>query len=412
MRSPHTFAGSLLFAMKKIHKGKGHRSATLTYALAILAAVAAVIAIVVVSIYGSDSTEKPASSLPTSESVPASSEPPIEAVNRKDFTLLESAEPTMQGHNGYFTQEFAGELAIDWDKAFAEKWATPENAVEGVQTFLGNQVYCVPLSALTEEAPSEDEEMVYIQLYGYTPNVVDPDGYVRNTRIWMRQEWTGMRIYPFETEDELRYAQECWDAGQAILKGGAAPERAILVNGRLLKGYTYQEKDGEIYVPLRQIAQVVNKDLFYDNTDLGMLTVPLQGVNVGNCVTVPYGILNDKTFTAGGTYDLGEYGSENAWSDTFQSGYDALCYVPVSELSRYTGWFIYSNGETIHIVTDETDESGLFVLAAQGNRSAEQQTQNGGQTITKYLNPNEVVLPEEAGSEAAAEETGGESLEG
>lgn len=351
---------------------------------------------------------EPASSLPISESIPATPEPTQNPVQQNDFTLLESKEPTMQGHNGYFTQEFAGEPAIQWDENFAEKWATSEYAVEGLKTFLGNQVYCVPISAMTEEAPSENEEMVYFQLYGYTPNVVDPDGYVRNTRIWLRQEWTGKRIYPFDTEDELRFAQECWDAGQAILNGGEAPEHAVLVNGRLLKGYSYQEKDGELYVPLRQIAQVVNKDLFYDSTELGILTVPLQGANVGNCVTVPYGLMNPGTFTAGGTYDLGEAGGENAWTDTFQCGYDASCYVPVSELSRYTGWFIYSNGESLHIVTDETDVSDMFVLADQGNRSAEQQLQGGGQTVTKYLNPNEVVLPEEN----AAEETGGENLEG
>lgn len=317
------------------------------------------------------------------------------------FVLLPSSEPTLQGHNGYFTQEDNGQKIWERDKKFADEWCTEDTAVDGLKTFLGNQVYAVPASSITGTPVPEGQEdpTVYVQLYGYSPNVVDADGYVRNISIWMRQEYTGKRIYVFDTQEDLDAAQKAWDAGQAILNGTSDVKGALIVNGRLVDGGYPKLKDGEWYIPLTYVASVVNPDLYYNDTEKGVLTIPLQGCYAGATISVPYslgapGIYKDSTFEAGNySASLGE-GSEDDtyWTDTFTIGEGNACYVPASELSRYTGWYIYSDGSSVHVVTDETDLSDLFVLDTRGNRAAANQTQNDGKTIVKYTDPNDEKL--------------------
>lgn len=345
-----------------------------------------------------DTVETPETAAPVteSESSPATSESA-----ETGFVLLESAEPTLQGHNGYFTQEENGQKIWERDKAFADEWCTSATAVDGLKTFLGNQVYAVPASSITGDAVPEGQEdpTVYVQLYGYSPNVVDADGYVRNISIWLRQEYTGKRIYVFDTQEDLDAAQQAWDAGQVILNNTSDTKNALIVNGRLVDGGHPKFEDGECYIPLTYVASAVNPDLYYNDTEKGILTVPLQGFYAGSTISVPYsigapGVYKKSTFEAGNyNASLGEGTDADVyWTDQFTIGEGNACYVPASELSRYTGWYIYSNGDSVHIVTDETDLSDLFILDTRGNRAATNQTQNDGKTIVKYTDPNDEKL--------------------
>lgn len=329
----------------------------------------------------------------STDSVPTST-------TKNEFLLLESKEPTLQGRNGYFTQEENGEEIWKRDKAFAETWCTEETSVANLKTFLGNQVYAIPASAITGDSMPAGAESttVYVQLYGYSPNIVDQDGYVKNTSIWMREEYTGKRIYVFRTQDELADAQKAWEEGQAILNGTSSKSSALIVNGRLIEGGYPALVDGEWYIPLTYVAEAVNPDLYYNNTDARVLTIPLQGCYAGATISVPYtlgspGVQKMETFVAGNyNSNLGESAIGDHWSDNFRTGDGGACYVPASELSRYTGWYIYSNGESIHVVTDETDVSDLFLLNSQGNRAAESQLDNGSDTVVKYTDPDDGKL--------------------
>lgn len=335
----------------------------------------------------------------------------------EEFYLLESAEPTLQGHNGYFTQEENGEKIWERDKRFAATWCVDANAVPDLRTFLGNQVYAVPASAITNTpVPNGQEDpTVYVQLYGYSPNIVDNDGYVRNTSVWMRQEKTGKRIYVFDTQEELDAARDAWNQGQAILNGDDDTEGVLIVNGRLVTGGYPQYVDGEWYIPLVYAAYAANPDLFRNDTQNSVLTIPLQGHYAGATVSVPYslgspGIPKTDSFEAGNySANLGEgTADENYWSDEFRTGDGNACYVPASELSRYTGWYIYTNGKSVHVVTDDTDLSDMFLLNDQGNRSAANQTETGSDTIVKYTNPDDERLAAmmEADSSSASTEEG------
>ena len=55
----------------------------------------------------------------------------------------------------------------------------------------------------------------------------------------------------------------------------------------------------------------------------------------------------------------------------------SLCYVPVSELSRYTGWYIYTADNIVSIVTSDLDVTNNFVLNTQGSQSLEEQLKRG-----------------------------------
>lgn len=358
----------------------------------------------------------PIATAETAEPTPEPSAPATEETASADFVLLDSAEPTLQGHNGYFTQEENGEKIWERDKRFADEWCTDDTAVEGLKTFLGNQVYAVPTSAIVgaENVDPSNDETVYIQLYGYSPNVVDADGYVRNTSIWMRQEFTGKRIYVFETNEELEDAQKAWDNGQAILNGEVSDENALIVNGRLVTGANVQNVDGEWYIPLLYVASVVNPDLYVNNTDAQTLTIPLQGTYAGATITVPYALRGVGSQATTDTFEAGNYNSnlgegtsnEVYWTDTFRAGDGNACYVPASELSRYTGWYIYTNGNAIHVVTDETDVSDLFVLDTRGNRTAENQIGDDGDTIIKYTDPFDPTLHDMMEEDGVIDEDG------
>lgn len=354
----------------------------------------------------------------TSETATPTPEPTAQATEEtaaQEFVLLESVEPTLQGYNGYFTQEENGVKIWERDKKFADEWCTEDTAVEGLKTFLGNQVYAVPTSAIVgdENVDPENDPIVYVQLYGYSPNVVDEDGYVRNTAIWMRQEYTGTRIYVFETNEELEDAQNAWEEGQAILNGEVIDENALIVNGRLVTGARVQNIDGEWYIPLRYVAPIVSPQLFHDNTEAQTLTIPLQGYYAGSTITVPYalrgvGSQSSDTFEAGNyNSNLGEGTSNDVyWTDTFRAGDGNACYVPASELSRYTGWYIYTNGSAVHVVTDETDVSNLFILDTRGNRIAESQIGDDGDTIIKYTDPFDPALHDMMVEDGAIDENG------
>lgn len=358
----------------------------------------------------------PIATAETAEPTPEPSAPATEETASADFVLLDSAEPTLQGHNGYFTQEENGEKIWERDKRFADEWCTDDTAVEGLKTFLVNQVYAVPTSAIVgaENVDPSNDETAYIQLYGYSPNVVDADGYVRNTSIWMRQEFTGKRIYVFETNEELEDAQKAWDNGQAILNGEVSDENALIVNGRLVTGANVQNVDGEWYIPLLYVASVVNPDLYVNNTEAQTLTIPLQGTYAGATITVPYALRGVGSQAATDTFEAGNYNSNLGegtsndvyWTDTFRAGDGNACYVPASELSRYTGWYIYTNGSAVHVVTDETDVSDLFVLDTRGNRTAENQIGDDGDTIIKYTDPFDPTLHDMMEEDGVIDEDG------
>lgn len=308
------------------------------------------------------------------------------------FLLLESKEPTLQGKTGYFDELYQGTQSYLEYKKFADEFCTEDTAVEGIKTVAGNQVY---------ETQVEGLDPQYFQLFGYTPDYVDQDGWMSDMTL-VRQEFTGKRIYILPTQEKVDEYKDQWDKGQAILSGKESGTKGdIIVNGRYIAKAKYIDVSGEYYIPLINVSEAVNESLYSVDIDNSIVYVPIHRTDGYTTLGVPYGAtLPGSThytdfFTAGD-----EYGATGEpWTEQFQTGDGMECYVPASELSRYTGWYIYSNGNVISIVTDETEVTDMFVLNTQGNRSAEEQLKDGD-TVVKNTDLFDENLQQ--GSDAAS----------
>ena len=297
---------------------------------------------------------------------PSSSDSQPSSVDTQDgppeFTLLESKAPTWQGVNEY----------VVGDSASAQSVCNETSCLEGVTTFTGHQVYQI----------EEDGEPKYLILYGTDIQYVDAKGWMPNL-AFCRKEWSGERIYVLDTQRQVDEYTKAWQAGQDILSGKEKADKGtIIVNGRLISGYEFIESDGEIYVPLTPIARAIDPCSFNENSEGKYIQFSVYRPDGYECLMVPYGQtqvgsyhFESQKFSSGNFFE--EHGE--VWSDMFQHGDGGrLCYVTASELSRYTGWYIYSSGDIVSIESSKLDVTSNFVLNTQGSQSLEEQLKRGG----------------------------------
>lgn len=313
------------------------------------------------------------------------------------FVGIKSDGPTLQGKNGTKTSMIDGKSAWEKNKAFAEKYCTEASAVDGMKTFIGNQVYAIPQSVIEGsgdgDMSEEYSDTLFVQLYGYSLSYVDSTGWMANVAN-ARQEKTGKRIYVFDYQEQADAYKAAWDRGQAILDGTeAGPENGIIVNGRFIEGYTARLVNGEYYIPLKAVAYAVDKDTFNDDTKNSKVTFSIPTPTGYSYVTVPYSATSVGSTHYNNVFESGNY-DESAgeiWTDKFNYGDTNACFVPASQLMRYTGWYIYTDGNIVSIISDETDVSDMFVVNTQGNQSSVEQLKSGN-TVTKYTDPNDKKL--------------------
>lgn len=314
-------------------------------------------------------SQSPLSSQEPNSTIPSGSEPsnsemattPNPTNTAPQFTLLESASPTWQGVNEY-------KLA---PAAAANVVCNDSTKMDGVVTFTGHQVYHV----------DEGGQSQYLVLYGTDIQYVDAKGWMPNL-AFCRKEWTGERIYVLDTQREVDEYTKAWQAGQKIISGEVAADKGtILVNGRLLSGYQYYDVQGELYVPLAAIARAVDPWSFAENGEAKTIQFSVYRPDGYECLIVPYDQtqvgshhFESQKFASGNYFE--EYG--DVWNEMFRHGDGgSLCYVPVSELSRYTGWYIYTADNIVSIVTSDLDVTNNFVLNTQGAQSLEEQLKRG-----------------------------------
>lgn len=143
---------------------------------------------------------------------------------------------------------------------------------------------------------------------------------------------------------------------------------------------------------MANIAQELNKQACYKDTTNATYDIPLETGDGLSILKVPYdastiGYVTNKKFTTGNN---SEDAGDDAWTEEFHAGAGNSCFVPQSELSRYTGWYIYTNGSVISIVTDKLSVTDNVVCKMdQGNRSAKAQMENGG-TVTRTNTADEL----------------------
>lgn len=333
----------------------------------------------------SDESVSTSSSISTHEDEPEEMKSEDLSDESKAFTLMESKSPTKQGRSIMTGTDENGEVIWDKEKELAEQYCTAETAT-GEISQVGNPIYQVPTEFIFGDIGESTEEsgIVKVQLFGYTPMLAESPSQF----MYPRKERNGKKIYLFDSKEEEIQFQTEWKKGMDIIEGRAAGNYGdIIVNGRYLTAYSFREIDGEIYVPLASIGQVVDPIGFHVDAADRMVTFTTSTATGEEIIRVPYTTTsvgsnaNHQTFEASVSED-------NSVVETFRAGDTTLCYVPVSELSRYTGWKIYTNGDVVSIVTDELNVSNLTAI-----RPVEVNDYETEDTIGRYTDPDEVILP-------------------
>lgn len=311
----------------------------------------------------------------------------------KEFKLLPSQEPTNQGKSNYSQQIYDGTLLQkDFNKQYVEEVATDEYAVPDTKTIFGNQVYKAA-GAFESAMPSKK----YYQFYGNDVSWCDEDGWTDNIYL-VRKEFTGERIYVVRSNQELDEYNEAWDKGQKILNGEETGSNGdIILNGRLLS-CKYQLINGEYYIPLKDVGEAFNSEACKIDKDNSILYLPVEtGIGI-----VTLGVPYTQFGTAGAistTFTASEITNKDypEWTDNFHIGATSSCYVPQSEVSRYAGWYFYTNGDVLSIVTDDLSVNNNFVLYNQKDRSAKNQVAENGIIIrsSNQYDPSEIADDED-----------------
>ena len=315
----------------------------------------------------------------------ATAEPTAEPTEQ-NFELLESKAPTNQGITNYSEVKGENGLRKDENKTFVDENATDEYIVSDVSTLVGNHVY------RQNETMATIKEDRFYQFYGNEISWCDADGWSDDLYL-PRKEFTGERVYVVDYPDEVEKFHTQWKNGQAILnKTEKGKEGNIILNGRLLENCQFISYNNDYYIPLANIAQELNKQACYKDTTNATYDIPLETGDGLSILKVPYdastiGYVTNKKFATGNN---SEDAGDDAWTEEFHAGAGNSCFVPQSELSRYTGWYIYTNGSVISIVTDKLSVTDNVVCKMdQGNRSAKAQMENGG-TVTRTNTADEL----------------------
>ena len=311
----------------------------------------------------------------------------------KEFKILPSQEPTNQGKSNYSQQIYDGALLQkDFNKQYVEEVATDEYAVPDTKTIFGNQVYKAA-GAFESAMPSKK----YYQFYGNDVSWCDEDGWTDNIYL-VRKEFTGERIYVVRSNQELDEYNKAWEKGQKILNGEETGSSGdIILNGRLLS-CKYQFVTGEYYIPLKDVGEAFNSEACKIDKDNSILYLPLEtGIGL-----VTLGVPYTQFGTAGAistTFTASEITNKDypEWTDNFHIGATSSCYVPQSEVSRYAGWYFYTNGDVLSIVTDDLSVNNNFVLYVQKDRSAKDQVAENGIIIrsSNQYDPSEIADDED-----------------
>lgn len=320
---------------------------------------------------------------PASSAVPAepTKEPEVE-VAKKPLRLLESKAPTLQGNVGVKVglDEDGNEI---WMKNLhlANQYCSPETLVEGKTTAIGNHVYRVPAEYSWGEAgeKNNEKEMVEVQLSGLTP--ISPYG--ENQYFLARQEWTGKKIHIFDYDEEKEAFEKQWEKGQSILNDEAeATPGTIIVDGRYLAGSKFVKVENEFFIPLAAVSEFSMLGDFRNDTNSKTLTVPYSTASGFGVCHVPYDVTKSVDQQNTNTFKS----LINGELIDFQAGNGRECYVPASELSRYTGWYIYTNDDIISIVTDELNVSDLAMVKEVGaaDLPIDMQLEQGGPIVQNY----------------------------
>jgi hypothetical protein len=195
---------------------------------------------------------------------------------------------------------------------------------------------------------------------------------------WYKQELydenTGKRIYIVATQEELDAAKQDWQAGQDILNGNTtAPANSIIIDGRLIQGASFTtDENGNVILPM---AAIIEQLYTRSNvTDNGIMNVVTNGYKN---TQIAYSVPNQTyvpTEDDGQDIQNGTFGAQAVWNSSEILWNQQL---PLAEGTAYNwpawcteawfNWSVYTDGNTVVIVTDPMNYSDTFLVENESN---------------------------------------------
>ena len=189
----------------------------------------------------------------------------------------------------------------------------------------------------------------------------------------LRKEGTCERVYLFKQQEDADKFVESRELGKNYLENGSDDGQwKIILNGQYIEGaIPIVSEEGELYLPLRQLAVAYNplftqmsnnKDYLYVATDWGYNAIPStdsSSIVLGRC-----GVTTDENgkriFEVS---DMGVGGTIATYTGYAELPKSSEYYwVTPDSLAAILGWETSVKGKVISVTSDELDNTDLYAV--------------------------------------------------
>lgn len=261
-------------------------------------------------------------------------------VQGEDFEKLDFGfgEQTMEGKTGYKQIEDKRRYSLDWKETLQ---------LQETDTVYGPTGHKIYIGTDGEKYILSDDVPVWIG----PGNQLD----LSSLNCILREEGTGKQIRTFITESEVDMFNKGYEEGQAILKGEKESIPQGIIYDGVLTPFTFEgTADGNALIDLRDIALWASPDCYsYESGSPEIIVVVNENYAAGFKTT----LLSEKSYdrldvnVVDNSYRFRAYGVEFRTHLVHPDNPQ----LTVKEIARILGWTVYSDGEMLSILSDESN---------------------------------------------------------
>lgn len=280
---------------------------------------------------------------PGSETAPTFPQTEIQGetiVQGNDFVKLDFGfgEQTMEGKTGYKQIEDKRQYSLDWKEILQ---------LEPTETVYGPTGHKIYKGKDGEQYILSDDVPVWIG----PGNKLD----MSLLNCILREEGTGKQIRTFITQSEVDMFNKGYEEGQAILRGEKKSKPQGIIYDGVLTPFTFEgEANADAVIDLRDIALWSSPDFYcYENDAPEIIVV----VNENYAAGFKTMLLRESSYdrldvnVVDNSYRFRAYGVEFRT----QLVHPDKPQLTVKEIARMLGWTVYSDGQCLSILTDESN---------------------------------------------------------
>lgn len=287
-----------------------------------------------------------------------------------EFTEFSVSTPQAQDNNGYAEriEPITGRTNYDLKKEKLDGMnLEPVLNDAGYPVKVFNGQYTL-YQATDEEGNTKQYIVSGVDLVEYTGN-----NHTFDSLVVARQEETGTRIHIFQSQDEVDAFLAAREAGaQALNESNVNGDWKIVLNGQLVEGASpMMGEDGQLYLPLRQLAETYNPHFTQFDGGAGLLYIGIDG-----CLfAIPCDEASSYTKSKLEFFTDADGIERYRYSDMGMGGnivnVTGTPMVPMTaqymwstpdDLALMLGWNVSIKGHTINVESDPLDNSDLYIL--------------------------------------------------